>query len=302
MNVSRTSSSGGAVDTPRVLVFLGFAFGLAWLTALVIHMTGGIDGSPHLAPGLTLALLLLATAYMWAPAIANILTRVLTREGWKSSGLRLRARENWKLYLAAWILPAAATLSGAALFFVLFPRSFAPQPWLPLTLKLAAGALLGPLANAFSTFGEELGWRGYLLPKLIPLGGRKAMLMMGAIWGVWHWPAIFMGYEYGFQYPGAPWAGPLLFVWIVFLFGTFLGWLYLRSESVWPAVIGHGGINAMGAASLLTTTGHPNPLLGPTSVGIVGSLGFAVLALILFATPRALEARTTDQSTSTQMS
>jgi len=41
-------------------------------------------------------------------------------------------------------------------------------------------------------FGEELGWRGFLLPELLPLGTRKALIIHGAIWGAWHWPLLFV--------------------------------------------------------------------------------------------------------------
>ena len=156
-------------------------------------------------------------------------------------------------------------------------------------LQLVAGVLISPIANSLATFGEEFGWRGYLLPKLMPLGGRKAMLLIGFIWGVWHWPVIFMGYEYGFKYPGYPWVGPLLFIWITFGFGTFLGWLTLRSKSIWPAVIGHAAINGIAGAAVLATTGQPNTLLGPLPVGIIGSLGFALAGNCNLRLPQGVE-------------
>ena len=149
--------------------------------------------------------------------------------------------------------------------------------------------LISPIANFLATFGEEFGWRGYLLPKLMPLGGRKAMLLIGLIWGVWHWPVIFMGYEYGFKYPGYPWVGPLLFIWITFCFAVFLGWLTLRSKSIWSAVIGHAASNGIAAAAVLATTGQPNTLLGPLPVGIIGSLGFALVAFAIFFSPNGLK-------------
>ena len=155
---------------------------------------------------------------------------------------------------------------------------------------LPQGVLIAPLINSIATFGEEFGWRAYLLPKLMPLGGRKATLLIGLIWGIWHWPVIFMGYEYGFNYPGYPWVGPLLFIWVTFGLGTFLGWLTLRGKSVWPAVIGHAAINGIAGVAVFATTGEPNMLLGPLPVGIIGSLGFALVAFAIFVWPKALEA------------
>jgi uncharacterized protein len=294
-------------DTRRIIIFLGFAFGIAWITGLVIYLTGGLTNSPQIVPGISLALVLMATAYMWAPALGNILTRLVTHEGWKDMGLRPHFKKGWPYWLAGWFLPAVMTLFGAAVFFVLFPQYFdaglslvhkqiaavpalsALSPWLFIALQLFAGVLIAPIANSLATFGEEFGWRGYLLPKLMPLGGRKAMLLIGLIWGIWHWPVIFMGYEYGFKYPGYPWVGPLLFIWITICFAVFLGWLTLRSKGIWPAVIGHAAINGIAGAAVLLTTGQPNTLLGPLPVGIIGSLGFALVAIAIFFSPNALK-------------
>jgi len=295
------------IDTRRIILFLGFAFGIAWLTGLVIYLTGGLTNSPQIIPGVSLAVILLATFYMWAPALGNILTRLITREGWKEVGLRPNFKKGWPYWLAGWFLPAVMTVFGAAVFFVLFPQYFdtglqlvkklmaaspalaAISPWGLIAIELLQAALIAPILNAIATFGEEFGWRGYLLPKLMPLGGRKAMLLIGVIWGVWHWPVIFMGYEYGFKYPGYPWAGPLLFMWITFTLATFLGWLTLRSKSIWPAVIGHAAINGIAGAATLVTTGQSNTLLGPLPSGVIGALGFALVAIALFVAPGALK-------------
>jgi membrane protease YdiL (CAAX protease family) len=291
------------VDICRTLIFLGLAFGIAWLTGLFIYLHGGLVNSPQIAPGITLALILLAVPYMWAPALAHILTRLLTREGWKDVGLRPNFRSGWPYWLMGWVLPAVMTIAGGALFFLLFPANFdsdlarvqqlmanSPNlahfsPWGVMAFETIVAVLVSPIANSLATFGEEFGWRAYLLPRLLPLGWRKAMLLLGLIWGVWHWPVIFMGYEYGFNYPRYPWLGPLLFIWITFCFGVFLAWLTLRAKSVWPAVIGHAAINGIAALAALATLGSPNPLLGPLPVGIIGSLGYALVAIILFISP-----------------
>jgi uncharacterized protein len=296
------------LDIRRLVIFLGFAFGIAWIAGLIIYLTGGLTNSPQIAPGVSLALVLLATVYMGAPALGNVLTRLITHEGWKDTGLRPNFRQGWRFWLAGWFLPVAMTLSGAAVFFALFPQYFdaslpylrqlsaaSPKmasltPWTLAIIQLAQAILIAPIINSIATFGEEFGWRAYLLPKLMPLGGRKAMLLTGAIWGIWHWPVIFMGYEYGFNYPGYPWAGPLLFIWIAFGLGIFLGWLALRGKSVWPAVIGHAAINGVAGVAIFAIAGEPNTLLGPLPVGIIGSLGFVLVAIAIFVSPKALKA------------
>lgn len=157
-----------------------------------------------------------------------------------------------------------------------------------LATQLFLAVLVARILNALATFREEFGWRAYLLPKLIPLGGRTAVLVMGIIWGIWHWPVILMGYEYGFGYPGFPWTGLVLFLWVTFCPATFLVWVTLSGKSIWPAVIGHGAVNAIAGVAILGTVGHPSPLVGPLPVGLSGSLGYALAAMVIFLSPGAL--------------
>ena len=161
------------------------------------------------------------------------------------------------------------------------------QRWIFLTLVVVAAVVLSPLVNGLFTFGEEFGWRAYLQPRLMPLGKRSTMLLMGIIWGIWHWPAIAMGHNYGSDYAGAPWLGMIAMVWFTLLIGTFLGWAALRGASVWPAVIGHGAINGISGLSLMFTQGDPNPLLGPMPTGFVAAAAWMVLAGVLLARSKA---------------
>lgn len=288
-----------ALDRKRIFIFLALAFGIAWAGALVIYLTGGLAGSPF-------TYLILTVFYMGAPTFAHILTRVITREGWDNLYLRPRPRREWPYWVAAWFAPGVLTIIGMLVFFLLFPQYYdadlsalqqlletqaeltgqpVPEinPWLIVFSQTAMALILAPLLNTFVTFGEEFGWRAYLQPKLLPLGGHKTMLLMGVIWGVWHWPIIAMGQNYGLEYPSAPWGGMLMMLWFTLTLGTLLGWLTLRAGSVWPAVIGHSAINGIANLGALFVQGQPNPLLGPLPVGLVGSIGFAVVAVALFA-------------------
>ena len=291
------------IDRKRIFIFVAITYGFSIVLALVIYLNGGIFVKfPFVLTPLAMALMMLL---MFSPAIANIATRLITREGWSNMLLRPNFRRGWPLYLAALFLPALATIVGGAVYYLLFPDRFDPSMTYgreTLGLVPVAGVTdvwtflitMTPFVIALSTlslplpFGEEFGWRAYLLPKLLPLGARKAVLLVGAIWAVWHWPYVFMGYEYWFNYWGAPVVGPLLWLVICVYFSTFLAWVTLRSGSVWPAALGHGVINALASLMVYFTRGEPEWLIGPTPVGIIGSLGYAVLALLIFFTPRAL--------------
>ena len=300
-------------DQKRVRIFLGFAFGISWVTGLVIYLTGGLQNSPMLSiegTSFSLAYLLLATAYMFGPALANLLTRWVTREG--KADLMLEPhfdRKRWVYWLCAWFLPGVLTMVGMAIFFVMFPQFYDSQlglitsqlaaqetqtalsPWMVVIIQVVQALFLSPLLNAVSTFGEEFGWRGYLLPKLLPLGTRKAVLLSGVIWGVWHWPIILMGYNYGLDYFGAPVLGPLAMVWFTVILSVLFSWITIKTENVWPAVIAHGALNGIAGLGLLFLQGEPSTLLGPAPTGFIAGLGFTLATLLLYLIPSALTKR-----------
>ena len=255
-----------------------------------------------------MAAVLLPSAYMFSPAVGHLLTRLLTGEGWSGMGLRPRwNRRSRRALLLAWLLPVAVTVVGALVYFAAFPQVFDPslagfraqlaaaeraagQPIpvpfpLLVVLQVASALLIAPLVNTVFAAGEELGWRGYLLPKLLQVTGpRRALVGTGIVWGVWHWPLIVMGYQYGLGYRGAPWPGLLLFCVFTVATGTVLSWLAIRGGSVWPAALGHGSINAWTGLPLIVTAGQPSLLLGPMTIGAVAMLPWVALAGVLLAT------------------
>ena len=290
------------IDRKRIYIFVSIVYGISILLAIVIFFNGGIYISYPFKQN-PLAVLLMGLL-MLAPALANIATRLFTQEGWSNLFLRPNFRRGWPYYLAGWILPALATIVGATIYYLLRPNQF------DLSMTYARDIGLSPVAGftdpwtflitqtpyviVFSTltlplmFGEEFGWRAYLLPKLMPLGARKAVILVGLIHGPWHWPFFLMGYNYGLDYWGAPMVGALLYLVISCLLSTFFAWVTLRSGSIWPASLAHGTINGSANWTLVFSRGTLEPLLGPQPVGIIGSLGYALLALLIFFHPHAL--------------
>ncbi|MFM7174656.1 MAG: CPBP family intramembrane glutamic endopeptidase [Caldilinea sp.] len=295
-----------SIDRRRITIFLLLAFSIAWSASLAIALTGGL-ASPSLVAGINLPLLLLAGVVMPAPTLAHLLTRWITHEGWQDLRLRPQLRKGrWRFWALAWLGTPLLILVGGATYYLLFPAQFDPtlaaarqlieqatgQP-LPIPIETLVllqslqAILIAPLINGLFTFGEEFGWRAYLQPKLLPLGWRKTMVAMGLLWGLWHAPVIALGHNYGLNYPGFPGSGILMMCWMTFVVGVWLGWLTLKGESVWPAVIGHGALNGFAAITTLCLTGTPNVLLGPTVAGAVGAAGFAFVAALLLRHPPA---------------
>jgi membrane protease YdiL (CAAX protease family) len=171
----------------RILIFLGFAFGMSWAGILAFYLTIGMD-DPLKALGLANYVALAA------PALANVATRLITREDWGHLMLRPNFRRGWRFYLAALLLPLVAMVVGGAVFYLLFPQSFDPDlgqmrndstlaavweafaglpfavadhPWLVWLYLATTFMTISAPIFAVTTIGEEFGWRAYLLPKLV---------------------------------------------------------------------------------------------------------------------------------------
>jgi membrane protease YdiL (CAAX protease family) len=295
-----------SIDRKHLFIFLSFAFGIAWIIALIVFLTGGLVNSPEIVPGskITLAVVLVAVGYMWAPALAHIFTRLITRQGWQDLWLKPNFKQNFKYWVIAWFGPGVLTILGIAAYFLVFPGQYdsnltmlrnlmasnpaskGVDPWTVVLAQTVSALVMAPVINSIFTLGEEFGWRAYMLPMLRPLGDIKAYLISGVIWGLWHAPIIAMGHNYGLEYTGYPWLGILAMTWFCILCGTFLGWVSGRAASVWPAVIGHAALNGIaGLGALFIANGKANVLLGPTPVGVLSSVGFLLATLLIFFLP-----------------
>jgi CAAX protease family protein len=255
---------------------------------------------------------------MFGPAIAATLVRgPLRHEGFADAGLRLVGRGQrhggW-LYLAAYLLVPLLIAAGIGLSLLIGyqhwtdpvaalehmlasppvpPGASQPPPPLPPEARqqLALISLISQLALAFTfgiainmifTFGEEFGWRGYLLPRLAPLGGGWAALLTGVIWGLWHAPIIITA---SYNFPGHPWLGALAMVALTTSLSFIYAWLRFRSGSVWPSTLAHAAANAQAGFALLVLAPAGDSLLRPP-FGLIAVTPIAVFALVLLLTGR----------------
>ncbi len=250
--------------------FLAIAFAIAWLVELPMLLDGRGINSPWA---------ILYPAINFAPAIATfvVIRWIQPVKGIrKATGLRFGVPgSRWGLYwLFGWLGFVAFGIAApfVGVLFGLFPIDLTDFSLYRKSLQNAPGgeAFLGlgsmetvvlvglltlPLWALLLTpfsLGEEWGWRGYLLPRLMPLGQWPTLLISGAIWGFWHAPLIVLGVNY----PGHPVLGVLLMTINCVIVGTILGWTRLATGSIWPAVLGHAGFNAgVGAAYIFGRTG-----------------------------------------------
>ncbi len=278
----------------RLAVFLGVTFGLSWTTWAIASI---ITGAATQGVSASMPMVVIVAVSMFFPLVGAFAANAAApMEQRIDLCLRPRIKGNGRLYASAWLLPAVLTFIGGALFFLVFPQLFdrdatqlrsaleasgvpADQLGLIVMGQLLAAITVGPLINTIPSLGEEVGWRGMLLPLLCErMSERRAAIVSGIIWGLWHAPIIAMGHNYGMSYPGFPVTGILTMVVACTSIGCLVSWLRLRSGSVWPCAVAHGAINAITNAGVLFSTAGAT-LYGPSALGLVAGIPTMLLAV-----------------------
>lgn len=212
------------------------------------------------APGISIA-------YMWCPALAAILARLIHRRDLRGFGLTL-GKPRW-LALAV-LLPAFAGLAayGSAWLFHVAPLNEAKLPklfalsFIPLFFGMMA-------VSSFAALGEELGWRGLLVPELSRrMGYTKVSLVSGLIWTVWHLPLILFS---SYRGTGPLWTSLVCFTALVMASSFVHAWMRLVSGSVLVSALLHGASNYFVQAFFPTLT-----ISTPAGDAMLGEFGWAV--------------------------
>lgn len=290
------------VETRRILLYLGITFLITFGYEMLFLWSMAKGISLETSQTLQLAV----SVVMFFPAVSVLFTRLLTKEGFHNAKLKLHVKGHIRYYLMAWFGMSILAIAGTVVYYLVYPDRFDAGMQELITQQLAACAqagmdgiteeqirmqqmislvvavFLGPILNAVSCFGEEWGWRGYLLPKMkeklpMPL----VLLVCGIIWGLWHAPLTAIGHNYGTGYPGFPFTGILAMCLFCTVVGVIFSYLSVKTDSVWPAVIGHGAINSFASVGLLFHRGEVNMFLGPAPTGILGGSAFIITAIIM---------------------
>ena len=284
------------LEMRRIWLFLiiTFAMTYAWTIGLIWPRVLGRDIAT-LPQEEQLINTALTAVLMFFPAIGVLITRLITREGFKNAMLRLNLKGNVRYYLIGWFGPFVLTLLGTLLYFVIFPSEFtlttyraqmATLPFSETTFWVLQGMLMliAPLLNLVPCFGEEWGWRGYLLPKVAErMKFLPTVLLTGFIWGIWHAPIIVAGHNYGMNYPGYPWWGIIAMCVFCIVVGTLFSYVTLKAKSYWPAVFAHGMMNgtaSIGVIFLADPMAYER-FIGPVPTGIIGAAAYIVAAVCI---------------------
>lgn len=278
--------------------FVVLALGLAWLVALPLWTSG--TGLAHPLTGL------LIYTMMFTPALAVVIVLFALRPVPKGERLRFLGmwplrpakRVIWMMVIGLFgpVVVIAASVAIAAAFgwvtldlvhfsgYAELIAASVPEgtPLPPMIVLVASQFLTIPFAaatiNALFAFGEELGWRGFLVPALRPLGTWPTLLISGAIWGLWHAPVILLGYNFN-RYDIT---GVLFMIGGCIAWGILLGWLRLRSASIWPAVFVHGAMNASaGMIALFPVAGTTFDMAVAGPLGVAGWIACTLVIVVL---------------------
>lgn len=259
------------------MVFSGVAIGVTSVVAIVMALAGWTVASGAWAG--------LVPVAMWAPALARLAAhRTVDRDYVSPFPLRRFGRPRAFAALFPLALPLAVYGAAYAVAVALGKAHWSPGggKWTTpgqIVANLAVNLLILGVAGTFTAMGEEIGWRGYLQPRLDSAGVRFSLLVVAAVELAYHAPLII-----GAGYLGGE--GPLWGL-ASFALGA-LPWIYLitwacyRAGSVWPAILLHSSHNTISQWLFpkLFTGGEDALWLGES--GILPQAGYWIAAAILF--------------------
>jgi membrane protease YdiL (CAAX protease family) len=260
----------------KIWVFLFLTFALSSIFYYLIISSGSVQSY--------------SLGLMWCPGVAAMITQLifgrnLRGMGWKPG--------KFKYLLASYGVPLAYVLVVYAIVWLTSLGTFSPdqlvkqmavqyhiQVHSPLMFVLIYGAIVatfGLVISSLTALGEEIGWRGLLVPELSKkYSFTKTALISGGIWALWHYPLILFA---NYNNSSAPvWFGLICFTIMVVGTSFAFAWLRLKSGSLWTGVILHASHNVFIQAFF-------TPLTGPTrwSAYVIDEfgIGLALAAVVV---------------------
>ena len=255
---------------PRVLIYVGLLIAFTFAANFLSRRLGN---SP-----------IGSLAIMWSPGLAAIVASIATRRSFKKIGWK-----PWpvKWLGVGWLLPMLYTFPAYGLIWLTRLGS-APRPrfierarmilnmpaqpeWLLILSAFGFITIVNLLPAMMFSLGEEIGWRGYLVPELTEwIGFRGAAVASGVIWAAWHLPGVIFG---GYGTTGTPKAYQVAcFVVMVVTTAVALAWLRMKSGSIWPVAIMHATHNGVIQAffdAITADTGHTPYFIGEFGIAML---------------------------------
>jgi membrane protease YdiL (CAAX protease family) len=211
-----------------LITFLVLTFGLSTIFYSLIIAAGSLGAGGGLY----------VFALMWSPGVSALTTRLVFQHNVRGEGWRWGGRNGTRWAALAYVLPLGYATIAYALVWL---TKLGGVDLSRFNTGVAKFLVLGIVTSLISATGEELGWRGFLVPALAQrFSFARVAIISGAIWAAWHMPLIIFADYNG----GTPtWYSVLCFAVMVVALGFPFAWLRLRSGSVWPAAILHASHN-----------------------------------------------------------
>lgn len=232
----------------------------------------------------------MSTGYMWAPAIAILLAKVILKRklnfhlAWNSWSYNLKAIAIPFLYcIPIYCIAYAFGFVEPNLDYInRYAEQFKMADNLALfvVVFVILKGFFGTIGNLSSSFGEELGWRGYLYPKLrTKYSFISSSLILGLIWSAWHWPLILKN---TLSNPDInTFKIIILFTVVVTLLSFIFSWFFDKSGSVWSAVILHSAHNSIMGGTFDNISVDSGYYVGETGIiTIIILAGFSIYYII----------------------
>ena len=268
----------------------------SWAMAAVAHWGFGMGADTPVG------LMVFSAIYMFFPLITALVLQAIDKEKFNHTGL-VNFKIKWS-WLVAWLLPVAMVflcilvnglMPGVELKYSaeqLINQYHIPEDQQDMVreqmsrfpaivmmgITLISGLTMGASVNAIASFGEEYGWRNYLVGALRGKKFWPAALFIGVVWGIWHFPLILMGHNY----PNEPQWGVLLMVAFCVLVGVLELYFVLKTKSMIVAAIMHGTINAVSGMTIYFTLGGNDFLNGMTGLAGFITMGVTILCLWIY--------------------
>ena len=218
-----------------------------------------------------------------APGLAALITRLIYQHNVKDLGWKLMksdAQPRWwhwnnSRYLTlSFALPLLIGILVYGLTWAIVPGSLSTEgSILDILVAFVTASTVGLLFHVGLTIGEEVGWRGFLVPELAKKSGfLMAAIISGLIWAVWHYPLIFFAPDV-FDFSGLQlYYSVPVFTFSLVVVSVFLAWLRLKTGSVWPAIIAHGSHNSITLSffnDLTSQSGIARYIAGEVGIGLL---------------------------------
>jgi membrane protease YdiL (CAAX protease family) len=265
----------------NVKLYIAIAYGLIWGAGLVFYLSGTNVAS------FAGATQLLASFCMFIPLVATLICQKSSKEPLlRNVGISWKVNRWWffgwlivplipllTILFTHWTIGLSFNVPGETV-----PLGFMNKPVGMVGITLLSGMVAGVTINALFAFGEEIGWRGYLLKQFEGKNFLTTSIIIGIIWGLWHAPLILLGHNY----PQHPQWGVLMMVVMSIPLSFIIQYFRVKSGSVIVAAVMHGTFNALaGMAYLFIDMNNWNDLID-ASCGLTGICSLLVVAIAIF--------------------